>query len=51
MTLAIWKRALLAGLLTLGVAGGTLAPLVAGHAAAGGRPGQDTDYAESLSLN
>jgi hypothetical protein len=44
MKFATWKRTLLAGLLTLGVAGGTLAPLVAGDAAAGGgyRPGTDT---------
>jgi hypothetical protein len=35
MKLATWKRALLAGLLTLSVAGGSLAPVVAGHAAAG----------------
>ena len=34
MKLAGWKRALLAGLLTLSMAGGTLVPAVAGHAAA-----------------
>jgi acyl dehydratase len=34
MKLAGWKRALLAGLLTLSVAGGTFAPMVAGPAAA-----------------
>jgi hypothetical protein len=35
MKLTLWKRSVLAGLLTLSVAGGTLAPVVAGHAAAG----------------
>lgn len=34
MQLTTWKRTVLAGLLTLSVAGGTFAPLVAGHAAA-----------------
>lgn len=34
MKLAGWKRAVLAGLLTLSVTGGTVAPLVAGHASA-----------------
>ncbi len=42
MKLATWKRALLAGLLTLSVAGGSLAPVVAGHAAARSDP--DCDY-------
>ena len=36
MQLATWKRTVLAGLLTLSVAGSSLAPAVAGHAAAGG---------------
>jgi hypothetical protein len=31
---ARWNRAVLAGLMALSVAGGTLAPFVAGHAAA-----------------
>jgi hypothetical protein len=34
MRLAIWQRALLAGLVTMSMAGGTLTPVVAGHAAA-----------------
>jgi hypothetical protein len=43
MKLAGWKRALLAGLLTLSVAGGTFAPMVAGPAAAGGCWKQGSD--------
>jgi hypothetical protein len=38
MKLAFWKRALLAGLLTLSVAGGSLATFTAGDAAAGSGP-------------
>jgi hypothetical protein len=34
MNLAVWKRTLLAGLVTASVAGGTLVPMVAGHASA-----------------
>ena len=34
MNLSAWRRAVLAGLLALSVAGGSLAPVVAGHAAA-----------------
>ena len=34
MKLARWHRAALAGLMALSVAGGSLAPFVAGHAAA-----------------
>lgn len=36
MKLAGWKRALLAGLMTVSVAGGSLATFTAGDAAAGG---------------
>ena len=36
MKLNMVKRAALSGLVALSVAGGTLAPMVAGHAAAGG---------------
>ena len=36
MKRARWKRAVLGVLMVLSVAGGSLAPVVAGHAAAGG---------------
>ena len=45
MKLSGWKRTVLGGMLALSVVGSTLAPVVAGHAAAGGRvdPGGAND--------